>query len=139
MGNNNRNIREGHFRNGTTSLQFGSDRTLSPCDSGVYTCRANQSETRRIEEKTFKLTIDSEYSWIKQGGGASAPIKQGGGASSQWREASAPIKQGEGLQPPEVVLRKWLCSPKVHFRPPHAPHSTPGPATGILDLDLDCW
>lgn len=61
VGNNNRNIREGHFPNGTTSLQIASDRSLSPCDSGVYICRANQSEAGRAEQKSFNLTIDSEF------------------------------------------------------------------------------
>lgn len=60
VGNKNRNIREGHFRNGTASLQIASDRRLSPCDSGVYICRANQTAMRQVEQKTFTLIIDSE-------------------------------------------------------------------------------
>lgn len=76
VGVSNRNVREGHFPNGTVSLQFGSHRTLSPCDSGIYTCRANQSNGSRVEGKTFTLTIDSK---LRQSGlvPPSPDIKEG--------------------------------------------------------------
>lgn len=62
VGITNRNIREGHFPNGTTSLQIASDRRVTPCDSGVYSCRARQvnNETERTEQKTFTLTVGSK-------------------------------------------------------------------------------
>ena len=57
VGISNRNVRKGHFENGTASLQIASDRRLSLCDSGVYACRANQSSTGRVEQKTFTLRV----------------------------------------------------------------------------------
>ncbi len=60
VGNRNRNIREGHFRNGTASLQIASDRRLSPCDSGMYICKANQTAMNQAQQKTFTLIIDCE-------------------------------------------------------------------------------
>lgn len=61
VGNTNRNVREGHFRNGTASLQIASDRNVGPCDSGMYSCRANQSGSGRVEQRTFTLTVDREF------------------------------------------------------------------------------
>lgn len=60
VGTTNRNVREGHFENGTASLQIASDRGLSPCDAGAYVCRANQSATGRVEQKVFNFMIGSE-------------------------------------------------------------------------------
>ena len=59
VGTSDRNIREGHFNNGTTSLQIASNRQLSLCDSGRYTCIANK--TGKVEQKVFTLTINSKY------------------------------------------------------------------------------
>ena len=64
VGTSNRNVREGHFENGTASLQIASNRRVSPCDAGVYACRANQSATERVEQKTFKLTVGSKFSLL---------------------------------------------------------------------------
>ena len=60
VGSTNRNVRVGHFPNGTVSLQIASDRRLSPCDSGVYTCRANLSESNQAQEKTYTVFINSK-------------------------------------------------------------------------------
>ena len=62
VGNTNLNVREGHFPNGTVSLQIASSRRLSPCDGGVYTCRVNISETNQAQEQTYTLTIGSKSS-----------------------------------------------------------------------------
>ena len=56
VGSSDRNIREGHFANGTTVLQIASDRLLSYCDAGVYTCVANVSG--KTERKNFTLVIN---------------------------------------------------------------------------------
>ena len=54
----NRNIREGHFQNGTALLHIGSTRRLNLCDAGVYTCVANTSG--HVERKNFTLIVNSE-------------------------------------------------------------------------------
>lgn len=76
VGTTNRNVREGHFENGTASLQIASDRNLNLCDAGVYTCRANQSSTGRIEQMTFTLIIGSKFSLTQRLWRRSQPISQ---------------------------------------------------------------
>ena len=59
VGTSDRNIREGHFQNGTTILQIASNRRVSLCDAGVYTCVANCSGL--IETRNFTLIVNSKY------------------------------------------------------------------------------
>ena len=59
VGTTNRNFREGHHANGTTVLQIASNRRLSNCDAGVFTCVANC--TNGIEKKNFTLVINSRW------------------------------------------------------------------------------
>ena len=58
VGISNRNIREGHYSNGTTILQFG---IISVCDTAdLYTCRANQSATGKVQQRTFNIQVNCE-------------------------------------------------------------------------------
>ena len=52
------NFREGHYNNGTTVLQIGTDRYLSYCDGGNYTCVVNTT-SGRTEKRSFHLLINS--------------------------------------------------------------------------------
>ena len=54
-----RDRREGHFQNGTASLEIGNGRRLNFCDAGVYTCVANIS-TGGVHRKNFTLIINSK-------------------------------------------------------------------------------
>ena len=58
VGTSDRNIREGHYANGTAVLQIASNRRLSYCDAGVYTCLANVSG--KTEERNFTLVINGK-------------------------------------------------------------------------------
>ena len=58
VGNSDRNIREGHYANGTAVLQIASDRRLSYCDAGVYTCVVNTT-SGFVQRKNFTLVINS--------------------------------------------------------------------------------
>ena len=58
MGNSNRNIREGHYANGTAVLQIASNRQLSYCDAGIYTCMVNTT-SGQVHRKNFTLVINS--------------------------------------------------------------------------------
>jgi hypothetical protein len=55
-----RDLREGHFPNGTAVLDIGIGRRLTICDAGTYTCVANSS-SRGIHSRDFVLTINSKY------------------------------------------------------------------------------
>jgi hypothetical protein len=57
VGITDRNIREGHYANGTTVLQIANDRRLSYCDAGVYTCKVNTTSGRE-HTKNFTLLIN---------------------------------------------------------------------------------
>ena len=55
VGISNRNIHEGHYSNSTT---IG---TISVCDTAdLYSCRANQSETGRVQQRTFNIQVNCE-------------------------------------------------------------------------------
>ena len=59
VGTSDRNVREGHYANGTAVLQIASNRRLSYCDAGVYTCKVNT--TSGLEHrKNFTLVINSK-------------------------------------------------------------------------------
>ena len=60
VGNKNRNLREGNLVNGTRALQFGTFSGVSPCDSGVYICRANLTHSAKAEQRPFKVTVNSK-------------------------------------------------------------------------------
>ncbi len=60
----NRHLREAHFSNGTVILQIGNERRLTPCDAGIYSCRANATTEEgivKVQQKNFKLTFNSEW------------------------------------------------------------------------------
>ena len=59
VGITDRNLREGHYTNGTTVLQIAASRSLNPCDGGVYTCVANETSSGRIQNRNFTLYIGS--------------------------------------------------------------------------------
>ena len=61
VGITDRNLREGHYANGTTVLQIAASRSLNPCDGGVYTCVANETISGRIQKRNFTLYIGSTY------------------------------------------------------------------------------
>ena len=65
MGNNDRNIREGHYANGTAVLQIASNRRLSACDAGVYMCVANMTSDK-VERKNFTLIVNSKLCQLLQ-------------------------------------------------------------------------
>jgi len=60
IGIKDRNLREGHYDNGTTILQVAASRRLSECDGGVYTCIAEEMQTGAIHQRNFTLMIGSE-------------------------------------------------------------------------------
>ena len=60
VGTANRNVREGHFDNGTAVLQIGRFGRVTSCDADTYVCRANQTATSRVQQKTFKVTYGCE-------------------------------------------------------------------------------
>ena len=66
MGISSSHIREGHYSNGTTVLQIGYLGRITVCDGGIYICRANKSSSNdnRVQQRTFKLTINSMYNYI---------------------------------------------------------------------------
>ena len=57
IGIGNRDIYEGDFSNGTSALLF---RRRTLCVGGLYICRANQTSTGRMQQRTLKVTVDSE-------------------------------------------------------------------------------
>ena len=61
IGSNDRNFREGHYRNGTTVLQIASRRRLTTCDAGTYTCVANCSDGA-VQSRNFTLVLSSKFS-----------------------------------------------------------------------------
>ncbi len=60
VGISNRNVREGHFNNGTTVLQMGRFGRLTACDVDTYICRANQTTTGRAQQKTVTVIYNSK-------------------------------------------------------------------------------
>ena len=54
-----RNIREGHYPNGTTILQIAAFRRVGLCDGGVYTCVATTANNK-VARRNFTLIIGSE-------------------------------------------------------------------------------
>ena len=59
VGSSNQNLREGHYLNGTTVLQIASNRRLSLCDAGTYTCVTNCSGM--TQSRNFTLVINCKY------------------------------------------------------------------------------
>ena len=59
VGITDRNLREGHYPNGTTVLQIAVSRRFNPCDGGVYICVANDT-VGNVERRNFSLTINSK-------------------------------------------------------------------------------
>ena len=57
VGIGNRDVHEGHFANGTSILQFG---LVTLCDSGLYICRANQTATGKVQQRTLKVKVNRE-------------------------------------------------------------------------------
>jgi len=64
VGTANRNVREGHYANGTTVLQIGRFGRVTWCDADTYVCRANQTATGRVQQKTFKVTYYCEFCYM---------------------------------------------------------------------------
>ncbi len=56
-----RNMRVGHYTNGTAVLQIAAFRLLNSCDGGVYTCVANDSSTLTEERKNFTLLVGCKF------------------------------------------------------------------------------
>ena len=59
VGSSNQNLREGHYQNSTIVLQIASNRGLSLCDAGTYTCVANCSGV--TQSRNFTLVINCKY------------------------------------------------------------------------------
>ena len=55
VGVGNRDVHECHFANRTSILQFG---LVNLCNRGLYICRANQSATGKVQQRTFKVKVN---------------------------------------------------------------------------------
>ena len=62
IGSSNRNLRAGHYQNGTAVLQIASNRGVSLCDAGTYTCVANCSGV--TQSRNFTLVVNCKYFFV---------------------------------------------------------------------------
>ena len=58
VGISDRDILEGYIANGTSALQF---RRITLCISDLYICRANQTVTGMVQQRTLKVKVNSKF------------------------------------------------------------------------------
>lgn len=61
IGLSDRNFRQVQYQNGTTVLQIASNRMLTYCDAGVYTCVVNNSQGES-QRRNFSLLVTGQSS-----------------------------------------------------------------------------